>query len=144
MKKPDQAVECFTKGYNCAQAVFSTFAPSLGLEERKALNIACPFGGGMARMQETCGAVTGAFLVLGLKYGENTPDDPSAKEHTYALVLEFSENFRALHGSLDCRTLLGADMNTDEGARFIKEQKLFRTRCPQFVSDAVSIVEELL
>jgi C_GCAxxG_C_C family probable redox protein len=144
MNKPDQAVECFTKGFNCSQAVFSTFAPSLGLDEHQALKIACPFGAGMGRMQETCGAVVGAFLVFGLKYGKVVPEDEESKEHTYALVQKFAEKFRALHLSLDCRDLLGADINTDEGSKIIKDQNLFRTRCPQYVRDAAAIVEELL
>jgi C_GCAxxG_C_C family probable redox protein len=144
MNKPDLAVQCFTKGFNCSQAVFSTFAPSLGLDEQQALRISCPFGAGMGRMQETCGAVVGAFLVFGLRYGKIVPEDEESKERTYALVKKFSEKFRVLHGSLDCRELIGADMSTDEGLKKIKDQNLFRTRCPHYVKDAAAIVEELL
>ena len=144
MKNSDRAVECFIKGFNCAQAVFSTFAPSHGLDERQALKIACPFGAGMARMQETCGALVGAFLVFGLKYGKNIPEDEQSKEHTYERVRTCTNKFLALHGSIYCRELLGVDMNTEEGKKVINEQNLFRTRCPQFVRDAAIIVDELL
>ncbi|MGD0337250.1 MAG: C-GCAxxG-C-C family protein [Bacteroidota bacterium] len=144
MKNPENAVELFSKGFNCAQAVFSTFSPSLGLNEQQALKIACPFGAGMGRMQGTCGAVVGAFLVLGLKYGRYTPEDEEAKEHTYKLVNTFTNKFLALHKTINCRELLGADMNTEEGQRVIKEQDLFRTRCLQYVKDAAAIVEELI
>lgn len=144
MNNSDRAAEFFTKGFNCSQSVFSAFAPSLGLDEKQALKIACPFGAGMGRMQETCGAVAGAFLVFGLKHGKNSPDDDEAKEHTYALVLQFSEKFRTLHGSICCRDLLGVDINTEEGHRIIKEQDLMRTRCLQYVRDAAVITEALL
>ncbi len=144
MTRSDRAAELFQKGFNCSQAVFSAFSPSLGLEEAKALKIACPFGAGMGRMQETCGAVTGAFLVFGLQYGKNVEGDDEAKEHTYELVLRFSERFKSLHSSICCRELLGVDINTDEGRKIAREKDLFKTRCPLFVRDAAEIAGELL
>jgi len=144
MENSEKAAGYFKKGFNCSQAVFSVFAPSLGVDEGLALKIACPFGAGMGRMQKTCGAVTGAFMAIGLKYGKNVQGDDAAKEHSYALVLEFTEKFKALHGSIECLELLGADMNTEEGKRRIQEQDMFRTKCLQFVKDAATIAEELV
>ncbi len=75
----DSAVDCFTCGFSCSQAVFSTFAEKIGLDKETALRISGPFGGGMARMGDTCGAVTGAFMAIGLKYGKAKADDYAAK-----------------------------------------------------------------
>ena len=131
------AVARFAQGCNCAQAVLAAYAPQFGLEPEIALRLAAPFGGGMARMGETCGAVTGAFLVIGLQSGE-------AKEETYQLVREFVRRFAARHGSIRCRELLGCDLSTPEGLQLAREQGLFSTRCRGFVRDSAEIVSELL
>ncbi len=110
----------------------SAYAESLGLEEKTALKIAAGFGGGMGRMAETCGAVTGALMALGLKYGGATPD-PQAKETAYQRVREFAARFKASHGSLACRDLLECDIGTAEGRAIAAGQSLFTTRCPEFV-----------
>jgi C_GCAxxG_C_C family probable redox protein len=73
--KKEKTIDAFRKGFNCSQAVLSSFSPDLGLEKETALKIACGFGAGMAKLQETCGAVTGAVMVLGLKYGKYKEDD---------------------------------------------------------------------
>jgi C_GCAxxG_C_C family probable redox protein len=143
MSKADSAVACFGS-FNCSQAVFSTYCEDLGLEREKALKIACGFGGGMGHLGLTCGAVTGAFMLIGLKYGKYLPDDVAAKERTYALVKEFSERFKSLHGSICCNELLGCDMNTPEGEKYARDNGLWRSLCPQYVSDAATIVEDLL
>jgi C_GCAxxG_C_C family probable redox protein len=116
----------------------------MGVERDVALKTAQSFGGGMAQMGETCGAVTGAFMAIGLKYGRTRPDDDEAKRRTYALVREFVEKFRARNGSIICRELLGCDIGTPEGNRIAKNKELFSTVCPGFVRDAVNILEEIL
>ena len=75
----ETAVETFAKGFNCAQAVFSTYAPILGISEREALQVATGFGAGMGRLQEVCGAITGAFMLIGCKHGMVKPEDTAAK-----------------------------------------------------------------
>lgn len=144
MGKPDQAVACFDNGFNCSQAVFSAFCEELGLDKDTALKIATSFGGGMGRMGLTCGAVTGAFMVIGLKHGMYIPGDSASKEKTYALVKTFTDTFKALHGSICCRDLLGCDISTPEGGSYAKENGLYHSLCPRFVHDAASIVEDLL
>jgi C_GCAxxG_C_C family probable redox protein len=139
----ETAVSRFAEGFNCSQAVFSAFAESLGIEETDALRIAAGFGGGMGRMAEICGAVTGALMVLGMKYGGTTPDR-EAKERVYQQVREFAARFRARHGSLVCRDLLGCDISTAAGHQSAREQNLFTSRCPPFVRGAAEILEELL
>lgn len=144
MKKGENAISRFRNDFNCAQAVFSTFGPFLGINEEICLKVACPFGGGMGRMQETCGAVTGAFMVIGLKYGRGNFDDVIAKEKTYELVNEFVKRFKSSNDSINCRELLGCDINTEAGLKKAKENNLFTTLCEKLVKDAVKILEDIL
>jgi len=98
----------------------------------------------MGRMGDTCGAVTGAFMVIGLTYGRIRADDELSKEKVYQLVQEFAKRFRSRHGSIVCRDLLGYDLSNPEGGKTITENHLTETRCPLFVQDAVEILEEML
>ena len=144
MDKSESAVKCFRETFSCAQAVFSAYAPELGLDRETALKVAGAFGGGMARMGETCGAVTGAFMALGLKHGKTKAEDDASKEKTYSLVLEFVDKFKSRNNSISCRELLGFAIGTPEGARLFKEKKAIETVCSKLVKDAAEIVEELL
>lgn len=144
MSKPDCAVTCFNNGFNCSQAVFSTYCEKLGLDRETALKISCSFGGGMGRMAETCGAVTGAFMLIGLKHGKYLSDDNSSKEKTYSLVQDFTNKFKSIHGSISCRELLNCDMSTPEGAKYAKENGLWDTLCTKFVYDSAKIIEDML
>jgi len=139
----DAASECFKSGFNCAQAVFSAYAPLVGVTEEDALRIAAGFGGGMGRQQEVCGAVTGALMVIGCKSGSITVDS-SAKERTYAQVNDFSMEFRRLHGSLLCRDILGCDLSTVEGRRQVEEKRLSTVVCLPCVQDAGRLLEETI
>ena len=141
MSSVQEAVARFDDGYSCAQAVFSTYAEKLGMDRQTAIKVSAGFGGGMGRMAGTCGALTGAFMVLGLKYGG--PDSKS-KDKTYELVRELADRFRARHGSLECRELLGCDLSTPEGRKHAKAERLHSTVCTQIVRDAAEILEEIL
>jgi len=142
--KSEQAVRKFRKGFNCSQAVLSVYAEEFGLCRETALKIACGFGGGMGRMGLTCGAVTGAFMVIGLKYGNVDANEKEIKEKTYGLVREFARRFEKRNGSSICRELLGCDISEPEGLRSAKENGLFTSVCPGLVRDAVEILEEML
>lgn len=144
MSKVENAVQCFSNGFNCSQAVFSTYCDQLGLDRETALKIACPFGAGMGRMAETCGAVTGAYMLIGLQQGKYRSDDNAAKEKSYDLVTEFSEKFKAIHGSICCKDLLNSDLSTPEGLKYIKDNGLWDSLCPVFIKDSALIIEELL
>jgi C_GCAxxG_C_C family probable redox protein len=98
----------------------------------------------MARMGETCGAVTGVLMAIGLKYGMTQAKDEGAREKTYKLAQEFMTRFKARHNSMVCRELLGYDLSTPEGRKAAHDKGLFATLCPQLVRDAVEIVELLL
>jgi C_GCAxxG_C_C family probable redox protein len=145
MSKADLASENFKQGFNCSQAVVSAFAPELGLDRETALRVAAAFGGGMGRTGETCGAVSGALMAIGLRYGQPTPEDKQAKEKTYEIAREFLDRFGALHGGcVKCRDLLGHDISTPEGLQTAREKDLFQALCPKFVRDAAEIVEQML
>ena len=98
----------------------------------------------MARRGDMCGALTGSFMVIGLKHGKTRSGDDDAREKTYELVNRFIEKFRARNKSILCRELLGYDLNTEEGREAVAEQNLFLTLCPKFVKDAGEILEEVL
>jgi len=144
MSKVGQAVSCFEEGFGCCQALLSTYGAQFGLDRETALKVAEAFGGGMGRMGEVCGAVTGAFMVIGLKYGRTVAEDKQAQEKTYALVKEFVERFMSRNGSIECRELLGYNIDTDEGLKIAQDEKIFTTVCPNFVRDAAEIVEQIL
>ncbi len=144
MNRPELAVSLFRKGFSCSQAVLAAFAETYGLPKDQALKISQPFGGGIARLADWCGAVTGAFLVIGLEHGRTRPDDFESRDRTYNAVRRFLESFRSRNGQTSCRDLLGCDIGTPEGMKKAEEMKLHETRCEQLVRDAVEILEEMI
>lgn len=146
MDSAELALSRFKEGALCSQAVFSTFAEKLGLDLETAMKIATPFGGGMARMGETCGAVTGALMAIGLKHGNMTDwrAEDLQKEKAYGIANEFAGRFKSINGTTLCRELLGCDLSTPEGRKAANEGDLFKTLCPKFVRDAAAILEEIL
>lgn len=137
----ETAALTFRQNFNCSQAVFSTFAPQFGLKKQAALKLASPFGGGVARQGELCGAVTGALLALGLAHGADTP---AGKDEIYRLSQEFMRLFKEKHGTLLCRELLDCDTSTPEGWQKARETGKFTSICPILVQDAAGIVQTLL
>jgi C_GCAxxG_C_C family probable redox protein len=140
----EAAGRLFSKGLNCAQSVLASQSDVTGLSVTDSLKIATGFGAGMAIMQKTCGAVTGAYMVIGAKYGRVNPDDEASRDKTYSLIETFNQRFIELHGSLDCKELLGVDLKTDEGAMEAEQGAYFETKCAKFVEDAEKILDELL
>jgi C_GCAxxG_C_C family probable redox protein len=134
----------FDEGFSCSQAVFSACTEPLGLDRDTALKVAAGFGGGMGRMALTCGALTGAFMAIGLKYGAIDGKDIETKERAYALIRECAEKFQAQHGTIACRDLLDCDISTPAGYDAAKTQRLFCTICPGLVQSAAEIAEEIL
>lgn len=139
-----RAVGCFEEGFSCSQAILSAYGPQFGLEPETALKVAGAFGGGMGRLGEVCGAVSGAFMVIGLKYGKTRAEDEETKEKAYSLVQEFADRFSSRNGAIRCRELLGCDISTPAGRASAKEKELFTTLCPKLVQDAAEIVEQVL
>ncbi len=144
MNRVESAVSDFKGGFACSQAVLAAFTDLFGMPRDLALRIAAGFGGGMGRMGKTCGAVTGAFMVIGLKYGATLGEDKASKEKTHQVVREFAEKFAFRNGSIGCKELLGCDLSTREGYEQAREKNLFYTVCPKLVQDASEILEEIL
>ncbi|MBA4408665.1 MAG: C-GCAxxG-C-C family protein [Bacteroidota bacterium] len=140
MKKSQTAIEIF-KTLNCAQSVLLSYSGELNIDEITALKIASGFGGGMG-MGKTCGAVTGAYMVLGLKTQTEGKSIQEIKSETKASVHKFNELFVAKYGSLKCKKLLGVDISTPEGNAVANEKNLFETVCPGLVGSATEILEE--
>jgi C_GCAxxG_C_C family probable redox protein len=129
---------------NCAQAVLIAYCEQFGLERSLALKLAQGFGGGMGRMGGTCGAVTGAYMVLGLAQKMWDDNPRQSLDRTYELVREFNQRFKALHGSVICKELVSCDLSTSEGLAEARNKKIFTTVCPDFVSDSVKILEAMI
>ncbi|MGA2368464.1 MAG: C-GCAxxG-C-C family protein [Dehalococcoidia bacterium] len=144
MTKDDDALATFKSRFNCSQAVLSSFCEELGFDMQTALKVAAGFGGGIGRSGQTCGAVTGAIMVIGLKKGMSLPDPLKANEITYGLSAEFLKRFRESHGSTLCHDLLGCDISNNEALMEAREKRLFQTVCPKLVQDAVRMVGDML
>jgi C_GCAxxG_C_C family probable redox protein len=144
MNNIERAASCFAEGLNCAQSVFSSYAPEMGMDRDTALKVASGFGGGMGRLGRTCGAVTGAMMAIGLKHGRTKGDDLQAKEACYLLVRKFVDEFTSLHGSVLCNELIGHDMSDPQQRAVAREAGIFATVCPQLVRDAAEIVGRIL
>ena len=143
MNKIDKALELFSNNFNCSQAVLTAFAPGLGLDETLALKLGTSFGGG-ARNGEMCGAVSGALMVLGLKYGHIDSADNEQKSRAYSIAVEYTKRFKEANGSIVCRDLLGYDLSKPEELTCIKEKGLFGEVCPKMIKSAVEILEAVL
>jgi C_GCAxxG_C_C family probable redox protein len=144
-QRSDVAVNKLLAGYNCAQAVIYSFCDDLGLDRNTALKLSCGLGGGMARKQEVCGAVTGGILALGLSHGRGEGQDKDLTEKTYNDVRELISLFEAAHGSCVCLTLLqGCDLNTPEGQLAYKQNDLLNKTCKRCVQTAVETLETLI
>ena len=125
--------------FNCAQTVFSLHAEEMGLDEKTALKIASGFGGGMA-CAETCGAVSGAYMVIGMKHGHDI-SDTEAKTKTKQLILDFNRRFKKVHGSLICKELIGFDISKPEDSQAAASADIFRKKCPHFLKTACDILD---
>lgn len=143
MDHSEYAAELFLKGYNCAQAVAVAFCDLTGLDVDFTARMASSFGGGMGRMREVCGAVSGMLMVAGLLYGYETPGDDVSKKKHYTLVQTLSGKFREEVGSIVCREILKnppSDPNpTPRTAEFYKIRP-----CARMVSLAAKILDEYI
>ena len=132
-------------GYNCCQAVVLAYNDLLGLDDETAAAISSGFGGGMGRLREVCGAVSGMAFVASFLSPCPTADNAEAKKANYALVQEFAEQFRQQNGNIVCRSLLGLDRPKDEPIPSPRTAEYYKKRpCADLVYDAALIVGEYL
>lgn len=141
----DQARELFEQGYNCAQSTFAAFCDVTGLDFETALRLSSSFGGGMGRLREVCGAVSGILMASGMLYGYANPDDDRAKEAHYRLVQNLALRFKAEHGSLLCRDLLGLADEHDSPTPEKRTDAYYQARpCAKLVAKASEILDEFI
>lgn len=143
MSHAEKAQALFKQGYNCSQAVCLAFCDVTGMDEKTALMLSSSFGGGMGRMREVCGAVSGMFIVAGQLYGYSDPIDRNAKKEHYALIQCMAEKFREKNGSIICRELLGVNDKspnpTERTAEFYRKRP-----CAELVSMCAEIMDEII
>lgn len=144
MNKQEKATKLFDSGYNCAQSVLLAFADELKLDESIVLKIASGFGGGMARMQDTCGAVAGGIMAIGMAVSNQEEDIATNKERVYHVISLFINNFKEKYRSVKCLDLLNCDLNTEEGQQFYEIHELHDNVCMSCVRDAITYLEKLL
>ena len=138
-----RAKELFLEGYNCAQSVFLAYCDFTPFDEKVAATVAAPFGGGMGRLREVCGAVSGMTMVAGFLYPNFDPADSQNKKDNYAAVQELAEKFRKENGAIVCRELLGLAQKKDEPTPSPRTEEYYKRRpCAEYVAIAARIVGE--
>lgn len=143
-EKVEKAKELFKQGYNCSQAVLGVFCEELGMDFDTAMKIACSFGGGMGRMREVCGTVSGIFMAAGLAFASASDSQVEKGEH-YKRIQELAKRFRDKNGSIICRELLeGVETSTVPKPSDRTETYYKKRPCVDLVGDAVEILEEYM
>ena len=144
--RAQKAMAAFYDGYNCAQAIVLAFEDLLPLEHQSAMMLSCSFGGGMGRLREVCGSMSGVFLVLGMLYGYDNPKDPEAKKQQYERVQLLASRLREIHGSIVCRELLGLSIpGADAPTPSQRTPEYYAKRpCPKMIGSAAAILEQYI
>lgn len=142
MNHEEKARELFKQGYNCSQAVLLAFCDVTGLDEKTAVMLSSSFGGGMGRMREVCGAVSGMFMAAGLLYGYSEPSDQAGKTAHYQRIQALAEEFRKENGSIICRELLGLPGGADSHVPELRTDAYYKKRpCADLVAMAARIMD---
>lgn len=143
-----KAIDNFMNGYNCSQSVVLAFSDLTELDESTLSKLSSPFGGGMGRLREVCGAITGMFIIAGLIFGYEGAETGEIKAELYARIQKLGGNFEAKRGTLICRELLGLDkqgISHDSSAPEARTAEYYAKRpCPGIVGDAAGILAEYL
>ncbi len=134
----------FAQGFSCSQSVLAAFSEDLGLDSVTALKIGCGFGAGCARTGQTCGAVTGAYVVIGLKHGKAEPEDSDSREKTYAMVSEFNRRFLDAYNSLNCTELTGFFLGDSAEYQKAAESGVFEITCMGIIEKSAAILQDIL
>lgn len=141
--KAEKAREYFEKGYNCCQAVVLAFCEDVELDEKTALSVASSFGGGIGRMREVCGAVSGMCIIAGMKFGYTSPEATAEKAELYKLIQQMAADFEKKNGSIICKVLTGIDKGSHVPAE--RNEEYYKKRpCGELVYDAAEILEKII
>ena len=145
MTRREAAMANFMKGYNCSQSVVLAFADMIDIDEATLSKLSSSFGGGMGRLREVCGSVSGMFMVAGLLYGYDGPETGQLKADHYARIQELAKRFEEKHGSIVCRELLGLSVRHDVPVPEARTSEYYKKRpCPEIIGDAAEILEQFI
>lgn len=145
MTRKEKAMQSFLDGYNCSQCMILAFEDILDTDIKLALKIASPFGGGMGRLREVCGSVSGMFMVLGYLLGYNEPDDYEGKKVLYAHIQELARRYEEANGSIICRDLLGLTEKRQDSTPEPRTDAYYKNRpCTEKIGSAAEILETYL
>lgn len=140
-----RAIEFFEQGYNCSQSVVAAFCEEMNIDMETVIKLSSSFGGGMGRLREVCGAVSGAFMIAGMKYGYADPQDQQAKTQHYQLIQDFAEKFKNENSSIICRELLGLKEGPDSPVPETRSTEYYQKRpCIELVGCAAKILDEII
>ena len=140
-----KAMDLFKEGFNCSQSVFLAFKDMYKMDSKTALMLSSSFGGGMGRLREVCGAVSGMFMVAGVLYGYDDPKDYEAKKVHYERIQQLAKEFELRNGSIVCRQLLGLGEGKDTPAPEKRTQEYYKKRpCAELVGIAAAIMEQYI
>ena len=145
MTRRELAKENFMNGYNCSQALVLAFEDLVPIDRESLLKLASSFGGGMGRLREVCGSVSGMFMIAGLLYGYDGPETGQVKADHYARIQELARRFEETHGSIVCREMLGLSVKHDAPTPEARTNEYYKKRpCPDIVGDAAEILEKYI
>lgn len=144
MSKAEKAAGFMKIGYNCSQAIVKTYAEDVGINEEEIVKIASVLGGGIGRTGHVCGAVSGAALIIGAKFGSTDNTKLESKDKAYQKGRELLERFAAENKSILCSEILGFDINLKEGLMQARQAGVFAQKCPCFVASAARILEGMI
>ena len=145
MTRREVAMDNFMKGYNCAQSIMLAFEDLIPVDKSLLSKMASSFGGGMGRLREVCGAVSGMFMVAGFMYGYDGPETGEVKAEHYARIQELAHKFEEKHGSIVCREMLGLNVRHDTPTPEARTNEYYKKLpCSEIIGDAAEILEQYI
>jgi len=142
--KKEIALNAFDNNFNCAQSVLKTIALNIDFDMEQAMQIASAFGGGMGRQQKTCGALTGAYMAIGLYSSKHIRDESTRKEKNTELIQALTQEFNLINGATDCGKLLNVDLNTEKGQKEFEARKLGENVCKKCIESSIELLDKML
>ena len=136
------AEDKFKNGYNCSQAVFCSFCDEFDCDEKTALSIATGFGGGFGRQGMMCGCLSGAAMVIGMKYGNESKGNPEVRNRTYDKIKEFSRKFEQKFGEMNCADLIKLRLDNPDDRQIAADKNIFAIKCSAIVRETAAMLQE--